>query len=385
MLSHALFSGESTTVRQVEYPPRRRPYDAPNWLPTDRPVKFGELVDDAAKLQVEGYAPAPIQINLRMPPDLWDGQSQGARLDLKYRYTPPAQLDGSTLDVSLNNRFVHAFRLKPDGAEIENGRFAIPLWEQSGGTRKQASLSPKFQMGGKNRLQFRFIFDDKQSGGDHCSGRPLSNVHGALDADSTIDLTNMPHYTAMPNLGLFVNNGFPFTKYADLAETTIALPERPTSVDMETFLALMGHMGKFTGIPALAFNLLTTDKIADAGDSDILVINASSSQDLLTRWEDHFPAVVGPNRRNIPVGAMSSMRALLDPDADRQAENGSAILDGEGPMAALVSFQSPLESGRTVVALMGTESDMAETIIQAMEDEGQASRINKNVVFIRSW
>jgi len=32
-------------------------------------------------------------------------------------------------------------------------------------------------------------------------------------------------YTAMRNLALFANAGFPFTRYADLAETAVVLPD----------------------------------------------------------------------------------------------------------------------------------------------------------------
>ena len=39
----------------------RRPYDAPAWIPTDRPVKFGELVD-ASDLQGVGYVPGTLRI-----------------------------------------------------------------------------------------------------------------------------------------------------------------------------------------------------------------------------------------------------------------------------------------------------------------------------------
>jgi len=39
-----------------------KPYDAPNWLAKDRPVKFGELAQKEM-LSVSGYAPDLIRVN----------------------------------------------------------------------------------------------------------------------------------------------------------------------------------------------------------------------------------------------------------------------------------------------------------------------------------
>lgn len=38
-----LFRGESVVVNEVKPLLPRKPYDAPNWVRTDRPVTFGEL------------------------------------------------------------------------------------------------------------------------------------------------------------------------------------------------------------------------------------------------------------------------------------------------------------------------------------------------------
>ncbi|MEN1465457.1 cellulose biosynthesis cyclic di-GMP-binding regulatory protein BcsB, partial [Pseudomonas aeruginosa] len=48
-----LFRGESVVVNEVKPLLPRKPYDAPNWVRTDRPVTFGEL-----KTYEENYNPA---------------------------------------------------------------------------------------------------------------------------------------------------------------------------------------------------------------------------------------------------------------------------------------------------------------------------------------
>src|SRR5208337_1273685 len=59
------------------------------------------------------------------------------------------------------------------------------------------------------------------------------------------------HYAPLPNLELFANAGFPFTRLADLSETTVVLPSAPSEQEIETFVTLMGHFSRQTGFPAL--------------------------------------------------------------------------------------------------------------------------------------
>jgi hypothetical protein len=42
------------TVTALEYPPAARPYDAPRWITSERPVRLAELVQNLSDLQVRG-------------------------------------------------------------------------------------------------------------------------------------------------------------------------------------------------------------------------------------------------------------------------------------------------------------------------------------------
>ena len=86
-------------------------------------------------------------------------------------------------------------------------------------------------MGSDNQLQFQFAFGYAKDG--KCRADALDLTRAAIDPDSTIDLTGFPHYTAMPNLAYFANSGYPFTKYADLAETVVIMPDTPVVQDVE--------------------------------------------------------------------------------------------------------------------------------------------------------
>ena len=56
-----LFRGQNVTVDKVEQLAPRQPYDAPNWVRTDRPMTFAELQQYAEQLQTSGIEPGPIR------------------------------------------------------------------------------------------------------------------------------------------------------------------------------------------------------------------------------------------------------------------------------------------------------------------------------------
>ncbi|WP_440501841.1 cellulose biosynthesis cyclic di-GMP-binding regulatory protein BcsB, partial [Serratia nevei] len=65
-----LFRGQNVTVDKVEQLAPRQPYDAPNWVRTDRPMTFAELQQYAEQLQTSGIEPGPISLTMNLPPDL---------------------------------------------------------------------------------------------------------------------------------------------------------------------------------------------------------------------------------------------------------------------------------------------------------------------------
>ena len=108
-------SGQETPIREFAEPPPRKAYDAPRWLPTDRPVQLGELVRSWA-LESSGLYPDTMKVPFHAPPDLFTWRGKGMKLDLKYRYTPTIGAK-STLNVNINNEFVEAIALAYTGED----------------------------------------------------------------------------------------------------------------------------------------------------------------------------------------------------------------------------------------------------------------------------
>src|SRR5450432_677553 len=125
-----------------------------------------------------------------------------------------------------------------------------------------------------NSLSFDLTFQLLKKG--NCQDTTPINFIGSILRDSFIDLRGFSHWAAMPNLELFANAGFPFTRYADLGQTTVVLPTDPTTSEIELYLTLMGHFGAQTGYPALRVTVADADAMKQGADRDFLVLGTTT-------------------------------------------------------------------------------------------------------------
>ena len=385
VLGQATLSGQTATIHSVKYDERRAPYDAPNWLPTSRAVRFAELVSNQNELQVNGHLPDTIKVNARLAPDLFTWPTRGVPINLRYRYTPPLVVDESTLSISINNQFIQAFRLTGNQQTGEKNRFSLPLIHDSMAISADEVRIPAFQVGSDNQLQFQFAFGYAKDG--KCRADTLDLTRAAIDPDSSIDLTGFPHYTAMPNLAYFANSGYPFTKYADLAETVAILPDNPAEQDVEALLSTLGHLGRSTGLPGIRFRINKASEINESGDADLLVIGSGSANKLLSGWSQALPNIIDGSKRLFKPMIQNDLGlanwfGIDKPDLKLFVGNGS--LNTDGSLAAWLGFQSPLKSGRSVIALTASNNDALLSGIDALQDGEQTSKIQGDVAFIRN-
>lgn len=374
------FSGAEATLDTFEPLPARRPYDAPRWVSTDGPVRLGSLVSDPAALQAYGHAPPPIKVSLNLPPDLFFWNRKGLPLHLLYRYTAPTEEDNSLLGVSMNEQLVRSFRLRPvdgveallDGTEARLGRDLV---------------IPPFQLQPVNELQFRFSIDYHRPGPCRDSGVDL--VRAAIDPDSTIDLSGVPHYAELPDLERFANAGFPFTRLADLAETALVLPEMETPADIEAALALMGHMGRVTGVAATRAVWVRAEQIDQVAERDLLIVGGGMGGTLLKHWNRSLPLVVDGMRHEL--SALSRLLGYADTLWRSGPQRGAAhdaaawrlAAQSQGPLAAWVGFESPLHRGRSAVALLATSRDDQRIAWSALLEPAAVARMHGDVVVLR--
>lgn len=385
VLGKAALSGSRATIQSVDLGKPRKPYDAPNWAPVDRPVLFRELVNDPQQLQVSGNNPVPIRVNLRVPADLYGWNQRSVPLNLKYRYTAPSTYNDSVLNVDINDQLVRSYRLRPVSGSDDENLVSVPLLSSTENVVTNEIRVPAFRVGSDNQMQFRFHLDSQKTG--LCASTPARVARAAIDPDSSIDFSSFAHYAAMPNLAFFANSGYPFTRLADLADTAVVMPDQPRATDKEALLTLLGHMGKWTGLPALRVSVAPASAIDTVKQHNLLVVGTGSAGELLARWGKSLPLMVARGRTELAVRdqqAHAWSNWLQDLDAEPVTPAGRAILGAQGPLSALIGFESPLAAKQSVVALTSTEPDQLREVLDVLENGAKVSQIRGDLTVIRA-
>ncbi|EFD1058456.1 cellulose biosynthesis cyclic di-GMP-binding regulatory protein BcsB [Escherichia coli] len=374
-----LFRGDSVIVNEVTPLLPRKPYDAPNWVRTDRPVTFAELKNYEGQLQASGLESAAINVSFNLPPDLFLLRNRGVDMKINYRYTTPT-IGGSRLDVSLNNQYLESFRLSPQSA-TDRLLLRLPLLQELLDGNNGITI-PALTLGALNQLRFNFEYINTmpRSDADSCIiSRHLKN-HAVIADDSTIDFSKYHHFIAMPDLRAFASSGFPFSRMADLSETVVVMPENPGTTQVETLLNTLGLIGAQTGFPAI--NLTITDDIGSVQgkDSDILLIGTlpqefADNQQINLLIEATTSWVKSPIRQ--------SDYAKIMTDNDDQKPEIQTTINSPLPMAAIVGFQSPYHTQRSVIALM-SEGSRGDTLLNnALINSTKRGNIFGSVAVIR--
>lgn len=385
-------TGPSATITSLNELAPRAPYDAPNWLPTNRPVRFGELADPR-DLTVSGYDADAVRVNLRVPPDLFMWHTKGAPIDLRYRYTVRPLRDRSSLNISVNDGFVQSLPIPAESASVFelSHYFARVLPDKTAEARRTVHIPPLL-LTPRAQVRLHFYYDIPNTG--ECHGRLLENVVGSIDPNSTIDLSSFPHYMALPDLAAFANSGFPFTRMADLSETAVVLPNDADSSDYSLYLLTMGRMGASTGYPVSGVTVGTADDVDKYANKDLLIFGAPGKQPLLQRWAKSMPFSSDGDSRTFSLsdvvfkledwwhGERGVERSPARADLTLVSSNGDALLTG---------FESPLQKNRSAVALVSaagqSDADLSAALLDAdvlPEIQGAMAVIHGRTVTITS-
>jgi len=377
---NVLFRGDSVTVDDVKPLLARQPYDAPNWVRTDRPVTFGELKTYEEQLQSTGLEPSSINVSLNLPPDLYLLRSTGIDMNLNYRYTAPLTKDSSRMDISLNNQFLQYFNLT---SNQDTNRLLLRLPVLQGLLDSKTDVSiPALKLGAVNQLRFDFQYMNPMPGGsiDNCVTFQQVPNRVVIGDDSTIDFSKYYHFIAMPDLRAFANAGFPFSRMADLSQTLIVTPVQPTTAQVGTLLDTLGTIGAQTGFPAINMQLTSDASQLQGKDADIMIIG-SIPQPL--KNDEKIDLLVNATQSWVKTPLRQSPFMASETDAaDRKADTKTAV-SSDGPMAAVISFQSPFNDQRSVVALLADSPRGYELLNNAMNDSGKRAAIFGSVTVIR--
>lgn len=345
------FTGQRVVIDKLDKLELRKPYDAPNWLPSDRPVKLGELLP-AKELSVSGYGPRSIVVPLRIAPDLFSWREEGLPLNLKYRYTPQPVSTNSSLLIHMNNKFIKSEPL-PSVERLGASEELLSWLEKDDSIIKEVRLLlPLDTQSSKPEIKFRYMYDFIKQG--ECRDIIIDSMRGAIEPESTIDVSGYDHFIAMPELSVFTTSGFPFTRLADLSETAVVMPDTFGAAEISTYLTVLGRFGESTGFPATALTVAQASQVQELSDKDLLIFSSGGNQPLLKEWADRLPANVEGKQQRFEVSdLLFSVRNWIssDPQANIRQARSSLSFTAEGNANYLAGFESPLQNGRSVVVL----------------------------------
>ncbi|HEY5209382.1 MAG TPA: cellulose biosynthesis cyclic di-GMP-binding regulatory protein BcsB [Stellaceae bacterium] len=373
-LGHGAFKPGAVSAVAATDPGDRRPYDAPGWIADTHPVKFGDLTT-ADRLRSHGIRPEPISIDFRSAPDFFNWIDSTIPMTLRYHVSPEPIVDltHSQLDVMLNNTPFRSIPLAQTGSLLDSGK------PQHEGTVD----IPPFLLTGRNRLNF--YFDMQPS--PQCDSTRASTLVEQIDPNSTLDLSQSPHYAPMPNLSFFANAGFPFTKSADLSHTAVVMPNTITPNDTEAFLETMALFGEATDYPTLRATVVRADDVNAQSNRDLLLIGSFQEQPLLGAWSARTGVTVERGDLHAVERSWWDRIQLLFDWRNRRShvsEVNDWVQAAPGGEGALMGFRSPLNDDRSVVAITGTSPAQVAGVAGTLQSSDRVQKVQDDLVLIRA-
>ncbi|WP_419806671.1 UDP-forming cellulose synthase catalytic subunit [Terriglobus sp.] len=354
-------------------PEKRKPDDAPRWLPTDRLVSLATYSPQPF-LQGDGSRPLPVYF--RVAPDSFYGEAQNLALHTRFRYNGQAIAPGSALRIVLNGELVNEAPLSPGTGDVVGRRQALlPL----------ANMRPF-----ANTLLFKFDFLPLRRPG-MTSEASLHGLQGTILRETTLDLREVNHYAALPDLQLFSNAGFPFTRFADLGESTVVLAHQASAAEIALFLQLMEHCGRQTGYPVLRVEVAAPEEMTRS-DRDYLVLGTSMNQPAFAALDSVLPLMLSQDGvrlresssnegnlagiwRNITSRAYSLLGI-----ADDRKQLPSATTPAD---VAIEGIESPYGSGHSLVAVILRDDSAEAAFADRFINTDQSSEISDAVSLLR--
>ncbi|KAA1156401.1 cellulose biosynthesis cyclic di-GMP-binding regulatory protein BcsB [Pseudoalteromonas fuliginea] len=375
VFGHKVMTGRSVSIEGMNKIPLRKAYDAPRWLRSDRPVHFDELIDYPTQLQTTGLNSGPVKLNIRFAPDLFTWREKGIPITLQYRNTPEDDTLSSRLNMLINQEFISGFLLEKNDSTVSTTKTLLPLIANTDSTQSTENFSLNgINLAKRNELNFDFRFDVLKNA--TCPSAPLGGEYGVIDGNSHIDVSNFNHYIALPDLNVFANSGFPFTKYADLQQTLVIVNENPTPKALSMLFNLTGHFGAITGYPGHRLTVKYLSDDINYNDKDILFITKPSTRSDKLKEDEPKNILLNNNQRAIKLAIYNG---AYD---DNKAEKIQINVTSSGNMAVITGYQSPFSSQRSIVSLTATTNEAFGLLDNALMNSQSREQIKGSATII---
>jgi cellulose synthase (UDP-forming) len=348
-------------------PDPRQPDDAPRWLSTDRDkaATIGQLAETG---DLQGDGSVPVGVYLRVPPDLYYPQTrQNLSFHLSYRYNGIPLANESTLQVFMNSAYVSSTPMPHADSASKVLETVVPI--------PVVDMRPF-----SNSMMLKFVFQIAKKG--KCEDTAPLNLQGAILKDSYLDIAGIPHWAVLPNLELFANAGYPFTRKADLADTVVVLPDAPSTDELEMYLTMMGHFGAQTGYPVLNVSVSNSSGMTRSGDKDYLVMGTVTDQPALKTLDGSLPVGVddtGLHVRDTQGFFDRTENAWWRVRSSDEVQSGQLETAGGLPDALIEGLEWPSGSKRSVVAIVLRDPTVIPNFLNVFLKTSQSSDIAHSV------
>jgi cellulose synthase (UDP-forming) len=363
-LERNLLQGDHVSIKSLKMPTPREPDDAPRWLSTHKVTYLGDIAQ-TDQLQTDGST--PVAVFMRLPPDLFYGDQQNLGFHLGYRYNGIPISNESTLQAYINDAYISSTPTPHTDKASQQLETIVPI--------PVANMRPF-----SNSMMMKFIFLLTRKG--RCEDAVPANLEGAVLKNSYLDIRDIPHWAVMPNLEIFSNAGYPFTRKADLADTAVVLPDTPTADEIEMFLTVMGHFGAQTGYPVLNVTVTNANGMKAGEPKDYLVMGTVDDQPALSTLNPSLPVVVDGSGLHIQdtQGFFAALQhAWWKVRSSDRIQSGQLETAGGLPDALIEGIEWPSRSHRSVVVLALRDHTVTSNFLSVFLKNSQSSDISQTV------
>ena len=371
----------ATDASSLNVPPQpigtRKPYDAPRWINTSRPVRLSELLRKDQSLTTTGIWHDALRVNFRAAPDLflWDGDA--IPVNLHYRFPSESWIDenNSFLNVTLNGTFLRNLTVNKVGL-LESA------WHRLGGDARQEQYTLKLEpylIYGDNQLALYFNIKPKADA--PCGVLLNNNIKSRIEEDSWIDLSYTRHFTMLPNLSYFVGASFPFSRLADFSQTTLLLPEAPGDAEIATMLDMAARAGNATGVPLVQNQVLFGlpnggTNLTRLQHSDVLAVSTMQHSAFTQQMLAGTAYQASGNTLGVKEPTtVDKLRGWLTGDWSRQQLDADRYFSSNEAWRGFVSYRSPWSADRLVVMTVATSDQQ----LLRLHDDLNSARINAGI------